>query len=887
MKEIWHSISWQEALKKLNSDFKNGISEDEVRVRQKKFGKNKLPEEKPASPLKIFFDQFKSPLIYILVIAGIVTLFLKDFTDSIVIFGAVFLNTLIGFFQEQRTSKILTELKKIVKIKAIVIREGNKKELEQEELVPGDIFLLEEGKKVPADGRLIEVHNLKTNESALTGEWLPAEKITKILPEKTPLADRDNMVYMGSIVEDGWGKATVIQTGKNTEIGKVAELLLGVEEEKTPYQKRVINLSRFLAIFIAIICFSIFFLGISIGIDKLQMFLTAVAVAVAAIPEGLPVAITVILALGMQKILKSQGLVRKMTAAETLGSTSIIATDKTGTLTEAKMKISEIFPKENKNLILKIGALASETFIENPEEKPQKWKIRGRTTEKAIILGGIEAGLKKNELDEAEPEIEKLPFDPVYKYSASLRKISETETILYILGAPEKISEFSRFIEVDGKKEILSKEKNAEIKRKFEEQAGKGERVLATAYRTIKQQVIKRNELEKLCEDLVFIGLISLHDPLRKDVKEAIKICKRAGMKPIIVTGDHKLTAKSIAKELGLPTEEGNIIEGKDLDLISDKEFQKILRKIEVYARVEPKHKMRIIDAWQKEGKIVAMTGDGINDAPALKSADIGVALGSGTDVAKESSDLVLLNDSFSIIVAAVKEGRQILDNIRKVIVYLLSDSFTEVILIAGTILIGWLTKTPWILPITAGQILWVNLIEDSLPSIALAFEPKEEGLMEKKPEDPKTPLLNPEMKALIFFIGIFTDFLLLALFFWLIFKRPWMQLREIQTIIFAGLAIDSLFYIFSCKNLRKNIWRTDLLSNRILVFSWFWGISMMLAAIYLPFFNTLLKTVPLNHFDLMLVLAIGILNLILIEITKWYFIAKSLKSIKKDRKEI
>jgi Ca2+-transporting ATPase len=878
MEKDWHSIPWQKVVEELNSNFKNGLSFEEVKIRQKKFGKNKIPEEKPLTSLKILFDQFKSPLIYILVIAGIVTLFLKDFTDSIVIFGAVFLNTAIGFFQERKTSKILTELKKVVKIKATVIREGKKIEIDQEDLVPGDIFLLEEGKKVPADGRLIEAHNLKINESALTGEWLPAEKKTEVLPKETPLADRDNMVYMGSIVEDGFGKAICTETGISSEIGKIAKMLLAVEEEKTPYQKRIANFSRFLAVLIASISFSIFILGILFGIDKLQMFLTSVAVAVAAIPEGLPVSITVILALGMQRILKKQGLVRKMMAAETLGSTSIICTDKTGTLTEGKMKLAKIWPEENKNLILKIGVLASEAFIENPEDKIEKLRIRGRPTEKAILLAAIENGVNKNELEKIEPEIERLPFDPVYKYSAILRKISENEYNLYFLGAPEKILERSNFIEKNGKKEILGKEKIEEIKEKFEEMANKGERVLATAYKKVKSQNSKVKNLEDLCEGLTFTGLISLKDPLRKEVREAIKICKRAGLRPILVTGDHRLTAKAVAKELGLKIGKENIIEGKDLDSISEEEFEKRLEKIEVYARVEPRHKRRIIDAWQKKGKVVAMTGDGINDAPALKEADIGVALGSGTDVAKEASDLILLNDSFSIIVEAIREGRHILDNIRKVIVYLLSDSFTEVILVSGAILISHFFKKTWILPITAGQILWVNLIEDSLPSISLAFEPEEEGIMEREPEDPKMPLLNEEMKALIFFIGIFTDFLLLALFSWLIFKRPWFPLKEIQTIIFAGLAIDSLFYIFSCKNLKRNVWKTNLISNPLLVFSWLWGISMLFFAIYLKPLNKLLKTVPLNFFDLFLVLTIGVLNLVLIEATKWYFITKRKK---------
>jgi len=895
MKEtFWHNLSWQEVIKRLNSDSERGLSEKEVKLRQEKFGKNLLPEEKPLSGLEIFLEQFKNPLIYILVIAGITTLILKDYTDAIVIFGAVFLNTIIGFFQENKTSKILTELKKVVKIKAYVIREENEKEINQSELIPGDIFLLHSGNKVPADGRLIEARDLKINESPLTGEWFPAEKKIEILPGKISLADRDNMVYLASIVEDGWGKAIVTETGINTEMGKVATLVKEVKKEKTPYQKRIIHLSKIIAILITIICLGIFVLGIITGREKLEMFLTAVAIAVAAIPEGLPVAVTVILALGMQRILRKQGLVRQMIAAETLGSTSIIATDKTGTLTEAKMQVSGIYTgsqifgggKDASHpaqiakqfggasiLALKIITLTSEAFIENPDQPFEEWIVRGRPTDKALLISGIQAGLNKKELEKSEPEIDRLPFDPVYKYSATLRKFSESENIFYILGAPEKVLAMSKYIDIDGKRVDLSEEKNKELKKKFEDLAKKGQRVLATAYRKYEFEILKYENLEDLCKDLTFVGLISLHDPLRKEIKEAIKICQQAGMRPIIVTGDHKLTAKAIAQELGLPAKEENIIEGKDLEKMSDQEFQRRLKDIEIYARVEPKHKMKIIDAWQEREEVVAMTGDGINDAPALKSADIGVALGSGTDVAKEASDLVLLTDDFSIIVAAVEEGRQILDNIRKVITYLLSDSFTEVILIGVSILIG----LP--LPILPAQILWVNLIEDSLPSLALAFEPKEKGIMKRRPENPKSPLLTREMKALIFFIGIFTDFLLLFLLFLLLNKK--LLLMEIRTIIFAGLAIDSLFYVFSCKNLKKNIWKINPFSNLILLFSWFWGIAMLLIAIYLPFFQNLLKTTPLNFFDWGLILGLGFLNLILIEATKWYFITREARYIR------
>lgn len=888
---FWHNLEIGEVERILRTNIERGLSEKEIEIRQKEFGKNKLPEEEPLSSLRTFLEQFRSPLIYILVIAGIITLILRDFKDAIIIFGAVFLNTVIGFFQENKTSKILSELKKIVKVKIYVIRGGNEKEVEQSELVPGDIVLLNAGNRVSADGRLIKTHNLKINEASLTGEWIPAEKKTEILPEKTPLANRDNMVYMGCVVEDGWGKAVVTETGQRTEIGKVAEMVKEIREEKTPYQKKIIHLSKIIGILIVFLSILIFALGTAFGRDLFEMFLTAVAVAVAAIPQGLPVAITVILALGMQRILKKQGLVKKMIAAETLGSTSIIATDKTGTLTEAKMEVAGIYTgtkellsdgKEYSEeidkdslashvLALKIATLSTEAFIENPDKPLEEWTIRGRPTEKALLLAGIQAGLNKKELEKKELKIDELPFDPVYKYSATLHKLSEKENILYLAGAPEIILEKSKYLDVDGKQEILTEEKIKELNKKCEELAGKGQRVLATAYRiTNLHEFDSRIFANKLAQirDLVFVGLISLHDPLRKEVKEAIKICRQAGMRPIIVTGDHKLTAKAIAFELGLPCKEENIIEGSELEKLSDKEFQKRLENIEIYARVEPKHKLRIISAWQNRGEVVAMTGDGINDAPALKKADIGVALGSGTDVAKEASDLILLNDSFSIILAAIEEGRVIIDNIRKTVTLLVSQCFSEIILIGGSI-IGGLP-----LPIFPTQILWENLIEGSPQGIALAFEPKEKGVMERKPEDPKHPLLTLPIKTIIFGFGIITSFILFGLFLYLL--RIGLPLDKIRTIIFAALSIDTLFYAFSCKNLRKNLWQYNPFSNLYLIFCIFFSLFMLLIAIYLPPFQNLLKTVALTFSNWLLLSGLGIINLILIEATKWYFITKS-----------
>jgi len=855
MAEIfWHNLSIEEIAKLQRTNLKEGLSEEEVQSRQKEFGKNKLPEEKPLSRLRIFLEQFRSPLIYILVIAGIITLILKDYTDAIVIFGAVFLNTIVGFIQENKASQTLRALKRVVKHETEVQRAGNFKIIDSIDLVPGDIIVLNPGDKVPADGRIIECHDLKINEMALTGEWLAAKKKSEILPRETPLADRDNMVYMGCVVEDGKGKAIVTETGVQTEIGKVATMVKETKEEKTPYQKKLANFSKIVGIIIAFICFWIFILGMASGKEFVEMFTTAVAVAVAAIPEGLPVAMTVILALGMQRILTKKGLVRKLASTETLGSTSVIATDKTCTLTEGKMKVAEVIG--DKFLALKTAVLTSEAFIENPDEPKEKWIVRGRPTEKALLEAGIEMGIdQKREFE--KKKIAEISFNPINKFAAALYD-EEGQKNFYVCGAPEKILELC----------TLREKEKAILEKQLDELAEKGLRVVATAYRKYEVGGMKYKKLEEFCKDLIFAGFITLKDPIRPEAKEAMIVCRQAGMRPIIVTGDHKLTAKAVATELGFKIGEENILEGKELDKLSDEEFEKILLQIQIYARVEPRHKMRIISAWQERGEVVAMTGDGINDAPALKKADIGLALGSGTEVAKETSDLILLNDSFSIIVAAVEEGRAILDNIRKVITYLFCSAFTEVLLVGTSIFAGW----P--LPILAAQILWINLIEDGPLSLALAFEPKEKDLMKQKPVGHEIPLLTREMKALIFVIGIITDLLLIGLFFWL-FKFSEYEIPHIRSVIFAGLAIDSIFYIFACKSLRKNIWQINLFSNRFLIFAWLFAILVLLAGLYLPVLQTLLRTEPLNFFDWQLILGLGFLNLILIEATKWCFISK------------
>ncbi|PIP31316.1 hypothetical protein COX24_04205 [bacterium (Candidatus Gribaldobacteria) CG23_combo_of_CG06-09_8_20_14_all_37_87_8] len=861
----WHSKEVKEVLDELQVDPALGLSEKEVEERQK-FAKNILPEAKPVSKLLLLLNQLKSPLIFVLVLAGIVTLFLQHFTDAIVIFIIVGLNTTVGFVQEYKASNTLRELKKILKVKALVLRDGRVKEVFQEELTTGDVVLLKAGEKVPADLHIIESKNLKINEASLTGEWLSQEKKIIPLAEKTGLADRNNMAYMSTVIEGGKGRGVVIAVGSHTEIGKVVGALKEAKEEKTPYQKKIIRFSKLVGLFVFVITVALFTEGVLLGKSWLDMFLTSVAVAVAAIPEGLPVSMTVILAVGMRRLLKQKGLVRRLASAETLGSTSVIITDKTLTLTEGKMKVAEVF-SFNFKLLWQTAILANEAIIENPEEAPSAWKIIATPTDKALIEGALAEGFEKPVLNKQFNNLALLGFETKNKFVATLVKENkEKQNELFVSGSPEKLLNLATYFYSEKGKEKITKAKKKELEEKLSSLASKGYRVIGFGHKT--QQTKSQIKTEDV-KGLVFIGFIALEDPLRETAKKAFRTCQRSGIRTIIATGDHFLTAKNIAEKLGLKINKENYLLGEDLDKLSDKDLFAKLEKINLYARVEPHHKLRVVSLWQAKGEVVAMTGDGVNDATALKKADIGVALGSATQVAKEASDIVLLDDDFSVLEKAVEEGRGILDNIRKVITFLLSDSLTEVILIGFALI----AKLP--LPLTAVQILWVNLLEDGLPNIALAFEPKEKDLMQRKPEKLKSSLLNKEMKAIIIWVGLFTNLLLLGLFLWLYKEFGHEQLGYIRTMMFAGLAIDSLFYLFACKSLRKNIWQINPFSNKFLIIAWIGSFLGLITAIYLPFFQNILKTVPLDFTDWLILAGLGIIDLALIEFAKHHFIVK------------
>jgi len=886
MQKNWHTVSLSEVFTETESR-KSGLIASEATERMKKMGRNALPQEKPYSKIRLFFGQFHSPLMYILLATVAISLSLKHYSDAIFIAVVLFINTTVGFYQENKANQSLLALKKMVKIRARVFRDGYEKEIDSEELVVGDVVFLKAGDKAPADGRIIESKGLKINEASLTGESQAVEKRTgDVLLESTSLHERTNSVFMGTIVEGGRAMMIVTATGVNTQIGEVVSLLKKTKERKTPLQKKIASLSMWVGIFILSIIAIVLIEGYFIEKNFTDVFVASLALAVSVIPEGLLPAITVIMVLGMRRIFKQQGLVRKLSATETLGSVTVICTDKTGTLTEGKMQVSHILTStkelmddnikglvegENVNGVeshisaLKIAMLANDAFIENPEAELQEWIVRGSSTEKALILAGIQSGLSKQELEQQYPVLDRISFESDYKFAATYHRKNDKQNILYVIGAPEEIIARCVDLDVDGKNEKLGSAQADRLINKLEELTQKGLRVLACAHKNYDTKT-KYQNLTELVGGLSLVGFIALKDPLRQDAKESIAITKKAGIRIVIVTGDHKLTAKAIAQEIGLEAKDENIIEGKELEIMSDDELKEKSKTISIYARVSPRHKLRIVDALQANGEVVAMLGDGVNDAPALKSADIGVAVGSGTDVAKEVADLVLLDDNFKTVVKAVEQGRVIFGNIRKVFVYLVADDFSELFLFLGSMAMGF----P--LPLLPAQILWINLIEDGLPDIALTTEQETKGVMDEKPRNPKESILNRPLKlwmTAIFFITGLVAFLSFF-FFW----KSTGDLHKTRTIVFALMCVDSLVFAFSVRSFKRTIFRKDIFSNRYLVGAVIISAVFLIGAVYLPPLQKILATQPLALTEWLIIFTISLIEIILIEFFKKRFLS-------------
>lgn len=870
-----------------------GARKDEVEDRRKKYGENKLAKEKKLADLMIFLSQFKNPLVYILLIAFFVTLALNDFIDATVIFIAVFINAILGFFQEKKASGILQILRKAVDPMVITIRDGSPRKIKASEVVVGDVIILKEGDRVPADMRLAKADNFKTNEAVLTGESWPVEKNTDILASDTPVFDRKNMTFLGTAVTEGGAIGIVVAVGRATEFGKIAEQISEIKEEETPLQKKIRKFSYLLAVFISFVVALIFIAGMIAGQDFLDIFLTSIALAVASIPEGLPIGVSVVLAVGMQRILKNKGLVRKLNSVETLGSATVICMDKTGTLTEGQMGVGYIFAGGSEAmkqggefkfldgkyfigaeqiLAIKIGSLVSDVIVEYDLEQKLKNRIfHGDPLEQAIVSMLYDIGLDKFDLEKEQPKLKHFGFNPVRKYAASIHQLPFSQKIFYVMGAPEEVLALSSKIEINGKQNDFTKDFRDLVETKLSESAKKGFRMVGVGYRllTDNDDYMEMN-IKDGANGLVFVGLIGLSDPLRGDVRETLSIAQRAGLKPVIITGDHKSTAEAIAREAGFVFGDENILEGRDLDKISDDQLKRIVDDITIYARTIPQHKFRIVEAWQSRGEVVAMTGDGVNDAPALKKADIGIALGSGTEVAKQASDLVLLDDNFKVIISAIRQGRIIFDNIKKVIVFILKDAFTEVNLIALSLIF----KLP--LPLLPAQILWVNLFQDSLPAFAFAMEPGEEEVMSEKPKKRARSLLDKEMRILIFIYGISSDLILFSLF--ILLNKYGSDIAHTRTLIFMLLALESLSGIFSLKSLRKSIFKIDIFSNKYLVLSVLVGFMLMLAAVYFEPLQKILRTTPLDLADWAIVFVFAIFNIVFIEVIKLFFRNKGKK---------
>ncbi len=872
----YHSLSAEKTFSRLVSG-REGLSQDEAKARLAKYGPNRLPKDKPLSDLRLFFDQFRNPLIYILLAAIVVSALSGHGSDAAIITAVVLVTNAFGFWQERKANRALAQLSHLVVHKIRVRRNGQTMVIVREELVPGDVIELAAGEIIPADARLFELRGLRVNEAPLTGESLPAKKSLEPLPLDSPLADRHNLVFQGTIVSEGSGSAVVVATGMNTEIGRVAEMIRQTADPATPLQKQISRFGSRLGIFLVVANIIIFAIGVLSGRPVFEMFLVAVVVVVSAVPEGLIPAMSIILAIGMQRLSKKNGLVRRALAAETLGSVGVICVDKTGTLTQGEMQADRLITPagifefdyegdkslsgdKNSSLILKISALCNEAIVENPDEERGEWKINGSPTDRALLAVSGRFGFARRALEISEPRLAALPFTSDLKLMATLHKSDGNNQIAYIKGAPERLLALADSLDEGGQPRRFRLQEKEKLAGQVAQLASLGERVIAFGYKRLagfKPSSLAADSLQ----DMTLVGFISLKDQVRPDVKEAINLCRRASLRTVIITGDHLSTASAIAGELGFSIDEKNSITGAELDQLSDEQFKRRVKSIRLYARVDPRHKLRIVAAFQELGKVVAMTGDGINDAPALKKADIGVAVGTGTDVAKETADLVLLDNRFLTIVEAVRQGRITFSNIRKVVLYLFTDCFQEMVIIGTSVIFGW----P--LPILPVQVLWIKMIEDPLPAASLAFDGSQEDVMKEKPRPRHQPILTKEIQKIIFFYALIMNIAALSIFYY--FWHEIGDLARARSVVFATLGLSTMVYVYAVRGLKKSVFRINPLSNRFLVGATGLGFLLILVSIYLPWLNRLLSTVPLPASDWLFPLGYAALSLFVFEVGK------------------
>ena len=846
---MWHTLIKDEVLRKLKTNEKLGLREDEIIKRQEKYGKNRLKDKQKESIFIKFIKQFNDFMIIILIIASIVSAVISyiqgenDYIDSIIIIAIVMLNAIMGVVQEAKAEKSIEALKEMTPAKAKVIRNGQTIEVNAEELVPGDIVILEAGNYVPADCRIIESFNLKIEESSLTGETEPILKDeNKIIKEKTSLGDMVNMAFMTGIVVNGHAKVVITETGMNTKVGQIANMMINDESPETPIQKKLNQVGKILGLVCLFICLIIFIIGIVKKIEPMEMFMTSVGLAVAAIPEGLPAIVTIVLSIGVTKMAKKNSIIRKLPAVETLGSSNVICSDKTGTLTQNKMKVVEI-KSENPDLTIELGTMCTDCEI---TYKDGKIEVQGEPTEVAIVNKSIENGKNKKDLYNIMPRVSEIPFDSNRKMMTTIHKIGNRYRVI-TKGAPDIL--VNKCIKID-KNKVQNDNLNM---------ANKALRVIAVAYKDI-DNFPSKIDSDIIENNLTFVGLIGMIDPPREGVKEAVKTCKKAGIKTVMITGDHILTAKAIAKELNILGTNDKAITGQELDNIPQNELEKNIEKYSVFARVTPEHKVRIVKAWQKTGAVVAMTGDGVNDSPALKNADIGIAMGkNGTDVAKNASDMILTDDNFVTIVEAVKQGRNIYDNIKKAIHFLIATNIGEIVTIFMGLILGFKS------PLLAIQLLWVNLVTDSLPAIALGLEPAEKGIMDRKPINSKKGIFADGLWGKIVTEGIMIGMLTLIAFS---IGNKYYGLEVARTMAFISIGLLELIHSFNIKS-EKSIFKTNIFENKFLIGSFLLGIVVQLIVAVIPQLAEIFKLVPLNQTQWIITLVISILPIPIMELQK------------------